>query len=251
MLVEDAGSPSPAAHTTGDDAFWLGHAWVDGRKGPADVAAPAGRLRGTGIRDLFVHTGPLADDGTLDPGLAPRARWLTGALHAALPGVRVQSWLGDVVGGHHLDLGSAATRRHVLAADRQVLAEGFDGDDDLEPVPSGDVDYLGLLAATRVLTRSRGALLWVSADQIEPLPGMAAPERWLAGRPHWWSTGFLHEVATRVDEVAIMAYDTALPTRAAYAGYVRVETSLAVRAVPPGTVLLIGVPAFHTRDLGH
>jgi hypothetical protein len=180
------------------------------------------------------------------------AAWLTGALHAALPGVRVQSWLGDVVGGGHLDLASPSTRQRILASDRQVLAEGFDGVHyDLEPVPSGNRFYLDLLAETHALTRADGALLSVSADQIEPLPGLAAPEQWLFGRPHWWSTGFLHQVATRVDEVAIMTYDTALPTRAAYAGYVRVETRLALRAVPSTVALLIGLPAYHTHDLGH
>jgi hypothetical protein len=36
----------------------------------------AAALRGTGIHDLFVHAGPFRDDGTLDTGLRPRARWL-------------------------------------------------------------------------------------------------------------------------------------------------------------------------------
>jgi hypothetical protein len=39
-----------------------------------EPAAAEAALRGTGIHDLFVHTGPLRDDGTLDPGLRPRAR---------------------------------------------------------------------------------------------------------------------------------------------------------------------------------
>jgi hypothetical protein len=61
LLVEDTGTIAPNAHTTGDDALWLGHAWVDGRKDQADVDALAAKLRATGIRDLFVHTGPLSD----------------------------------------------------------------------------------------------------------------------------------------------------------------------------------------------
>src|SRR5579859_1915165 len=61
--VQDLGTPAASARSTGHDALWLSHRWVDGREGPADVAALAARLRGTGIRDLFVHVGPLAADG--------------------------------------------------------------------------------------------------------------------------------------------------------------------------------------------
>jgi hypothetical protein len=36
-----------------------------------------------------------------------------------------------------------------------------------------------------------------------------------------------------VDQVAIMAYDSGMPTGALYAGYLHRETELALRAVPP------------------
>jgi hypothetical protein len=108
LLAEESGPVSARAHTTGDDALWLGHAWVDGRHGQADPNALVARLKTTGIRDLFVHSGPLSDDGSLDPALRPRARWLTSALHRALPQGRVQAWLGALVGGGHLDLADPA-----------------------------------------------------------------------------------------------------------------------------------------------
>src|SRR6266581_5778228 len=61
LWAEDMGKPT--AHTRGQDAYWLGHAWVDGRKSETDVAGLAKQLSGSGIRDLFVHTGPLSNDG--------------------------------------------------------------------------------------------------------------------------------------------------------------------------------------------
>src|SRR5215472_15644897 len=54
LTFEGSGTPSPAAHGSGHDAEWLGHAWVDGRRSPADVNALVTALRTTGIRDLFV-----------------------------------------------------------------------------------------------------------------------------------------------------------------------------------------------------
>jgi hypothetical protein len=252
LLVHDSGTPSPAARSTGNDAEWLGHGWVDGHKTQADVDALALQLRGTGIRDLFVHAGPFNDDGTLDPSRRPRGRWLLTALHAALPGVRVQAWLGDRVGPGRMDLDSAATRTNVVTAAGQVLDDGFDGIHyDFEPVHSGDPGLLQVLAATRAQTSTRSALLSVSATYLQPVAGLGAVLGVLPGHPTLWSTSYLHQVAVRVNEVALMAYDTALPSRRAYGGYVRRQTELALRAVPDDVTLLIGLPAYHENTFKH
>jgi hypothetical protein len=252
LLGEDAGSVPAAVPAGGADGLWLGHAWVDGRHTPADLNALIGRLRKTGIRDLFVHVGPLSEDGSLNPALRPRARWLLTGLHRRLPQVRVQAWLGDLVGPGGLDLASRATGARLLAADAQVLAEGFDGIHyDLEPVPSGDRGYLALLTATHDLTRARHGVLSVACDQIEPAPYLHVVDQLIFGHPHWWSAAYLRAIASRADEVALMTYDTGVPTGAAYSGYVRLQTQLALAAVPPGVTLLIGLPAYHDSEPGH
>lgn len=252
LLVADLGPTPASARGSGRDAIWLGHAWLDGRRDQSDVDALAARLRRARVRDVYLHTGPLADDGSLDPGLRPRADWFLAALRGAVPGVRVQAWLGDVVGSGHLDLADPATRARVLDAAGQVLADGFDGVHyDLEPVPDGDPGLLALLADTHRLTAPRHALLSVSADQLEPLPGLHTPEQAVFGRPHFWSTGYLRAVADRVDQVAVMAYDSAVPLTAAFSGYLRIQTTLAMQAVPPAVDLVIGLPAYHTDELGH
>ena len=48
-----------------------------------------------------------------------------------------------------------------------------------------------------------------------------------------------------------MSYDTALPFRSLYGGYVRRETDVALRSVPAPAELLMGLPAFHTDNAGH
>ena len=63
-------------------------------------------VRSTGIRDLFVHCGPLADDGTLNPARRPKARWL-------------------VTGDGHMDLERAATRTAVTRSVRIALYVDF------------------------------------------------------------------------------------------------------------------------------
>jgi hypothetical protein len=251
LSMAGSGAPSPAARGGGHDAEWLGHAWVDGRKAQPDVDALAAALRGSGIRDLFLHAGPFNDDGTLDHALRPGAVWVIGALHKALPGVRVQAWLGAHPVSGALNLASSNTRAAMLASVGQVLDDGFDGVHlDLEPVDDGDPDLETLVADAHTITRQRHAVLSLSASLLAP-SGVAAVVAALPGRYGVWSPGYLSRLAANVDQVAVMAYDTWAWTPSMYAGYVRQLTRDAWNAVPAGVALLIGVPAYHDDSLRH
>ncbi|TDW88955.1 hypothetical protein [Kribbella sp. VKM Ac-2566] len=237
----------PTARTRGQDALWLGHAWVDGRKSAADVTALAQRLRGTGIRDLYVHTGPLEHDGSLPLAkVSPKARWFVDAMHAAAPAVRVQAWLGDVVQpgkdpGMNLD--DSAVRGRVVESASAVLQQGFQGIHyDFEPVRSGSKGYLSVLDETRAL----GTTLSVAAAQIDPLWYLH-----VIPVDKWWSQDYFRQVAERVNQVAVMSYDTALPLESLYGGYVAKQTKLALEVTPPATDLLMGLPAYWENNPAH
>jgi hypothetical protein len=248
LRLQYAGTPPADAVTRGRDALWLGHSWVDGRKTPADANRLAATLRDTGVRDLYVHVGPLDEHG-LDPALRPRSVPLVRALHGALPSARVLAWVGGVVGPGKLDLDRPAVRDVVAGAARQILRDGFDGVHyDLEPVPSGDGGLLALLDTTRA---GPPAVLSVAAPQLEPVPGWAGAAAIGPGVGTRWSADYLAAVARRADQVVLMAYDTGLPLRSLYGGYVARQTRLALHAVPASTDLLIGVPAFHDENSGH
>jgi hypothetical protein len=252
LQLQGAGTPAPGTLTRERDALWLGHAWVDGRKTPADAERLAASLRGTGVHDLYLHVGPLDDGGALDPSLRPYAGRLVRALHAALPGARVLAWVGGVVGRHRIDLGRPAVQERLLAAAGDVLGDGFDGVQyDLEPVRSGDGDFLSLLDGAHRLVSGRGAVLSVAAAKVAPLPGLGSGMAIAPAGPELWSATYLSAVARRVDQVVIMAYDTALPVESLYGGYVARQTRLALGAVPAHTDLLIGVPAYHDDNASH
>ncbi|MFJ5996444.1 hypothetical protein [Streptomyces sp. NPDC092370] len=255
LRINYMGDPADGTRTRDRDALWLGHAWVDGRKKDADVTALARRLQGTGIRDLYVHSGPLEHDGTLPEAVHPRARWFIDAVHEKLPGVRVQAFLGDVLateGPDGMRLADPDTRAAVVRSARQVLATGYEGIHlDLEPMPSGDRDYLALLDLLRRETRSRDARLSVAAHQIDPLPALHTVWGRLTGHPKWWSQEFFGQVARRVDQIAVMSYDTMQPLESTYGGYVAQQTSLALEVTPPSTDLLMGLPFFHENRFGH
>ncbi|MGW4436650.1 hypothetical protein ACWELO_12930 [Streptomyces sp. NPDC004596] len=255
LRVNYTGSPAPGTLTRDKDALWLGHAWVDGRKGDGDVRALADRLRGTGIRDLYVHAGPLEHDGTLPKAAYRKAGWLVAAVNRELPGVRVQAWLGDVLATESPDglrLERAATRAAIVGSARDVLAAGFEGTHfDLEPLHSGDRDYLSLLDDLRALTRAHHAALSVAAHQIDPLPGFHSFWGTTTGHPKWWSQAYFGQVARRVDQIAVMSYDTMQPLQSLYGGYVAQQTSLALEVTPETTDLLMGLPFYHENRFGH
>lgn len=254
LRLQYTGDPGAEARTRGRDAVWLGHAWVDGRKSDADVAALGRQLAGTGIRDLYVHTGPLEHDGSLPPALYPRAAWFVEAVHRTLPGVRVQSWLGDVVKPEKagLDLEDAPSRDRVTASARQVLDTGFDGVHfDMEPIRPDSDSWLTLLDQVRAVTAARGAALSVAAPQIDPLPGLHVLTTGLTGHGKWWSQAYFAETARRVDQIAVMSYDTGLPVESLYGGYVAQQTVLALEVTPPEVDLLMGLPFFWEDKAGH
>lgn len=243
------------AHTRHRDAAWLGHAWVDGRHDETDVAVLAARLEDSGVSDVYVHAGPLTAEGALPSERHPRAEWLLGALAERLPEVRVQAWLGnmlatDTAGGLRLD---PDTRAAVAGSARQAVDLGFDGVHlNIETVVSGDRDYLALLDEVGAEVRSGGGILSVSAQHIDPLPGLHRfAVRLPGGKPKWWAQSYFREVAERADQVAVMSYDAPTPVESLYGGYVAQQTELALQVTPPEVDLLMGLPFFHERDLLH
>jgi hypothetical protein len=58
-------------------------------------------------------------------------------------------------------------------------------------------------------------------------------------------------VAQHLDQVDLMAYDTTMPFRSWYGGYVARQTELALGAVPARVQLLIGIPCYHYTNFAH
>ncbi|EST39710.1 hypothetical protein N566_00495, partial [Streptomycetaceae bacterium MP113-05] len=251
------GVPEQGTRTRGRDAVWLGHAWVDGRRDERDLARLERRIAGTGIRDLYVHTGPLESDGTLRADRHPRAGWLLAAVARELPHVRVQAWLGQKVVYDEREPGrlllpDPAPRRTIVATARQVLDLGFDGVHlNLEPLRSGDGHYLELLDRLRRTVHRRDGVLSVASHQIDPVPGGHALAAALTqdGRSKWWSRDYFGQVARRVDQIAVMTYDTWTPLESLYGGYVAQQTELALENAPRDVDVLMGLPFYHTDTL--
>ncbi|NUT12469.1 MAG: hypothetical protein HOQ38_18550 [Nonomuraea sp.] len=245
LRLQFTGAPAAWAKSTGNDALWLGHAWVDGRRTERDVEQLAVRLRATGIKDVYVHSGPFERDGRLDPAKYPSAKDFLPWMRKHLPGVRISAWLGQRVDGP-LDLDAPGSRENVLAGVADIMKIGYDGIHyNFEPIGSGDTDFLDLLDRTRTYTR----LLSTSTPQIEPYPLMRTAARAALGHDKYWSESYFEEVVRRVDQVAIMTYDSYTPMESLYGGHVARQAELALDLVPDSKALFIGAPAYHDHGL--
>jgi len=247
----DGGPEATWARSSGHDALWMGRIWAQGEYSPAQLDQLTGRIRDSGISDVYVFVGQMSPDGHLDPVRYARARQFLAAFRSGLPQVRVSAWMSGVLGSGNISLASAATRGQITASAAAVLRAGFSGIHyDLEPVPSGDPDYLRLLRATAGL-QPRPEPLSVSVPKLEPLPGLRLPWQTTRVGPVFWTPAYLTAVSRNTDQIDLMAYDTTMPFRSWYGGYVARETELALGAVPARVQLLIGIPCYHYTNFVH
>ncbi|MBE1591375.1 hypothetical protein ACFPOI_12620 [Nonomuraea angiospora] len=245
LRLQFTGAPAAWAKSTGNDALWLGHAWVDGRRTERDVEQLAVRLRATGIKDVYVHSGPFNWDGTLSPDKYPNAGNFVKWLRERLPAVRISAWLGQAV-KNGLDLDDPKARENILSGVAAIMKQGYDGIHyNFEPIGDGDTEFLELLERTRRHT----SLLSTSTPQIEPYPGLRLTARALLSHDKYWSQGYFKQVADRVDQVAVMTYDSFTPLQSLYGGYVARQAELALDLVPAAKALYIGAPAYHDHGV--
>ncbi|MFI7125359.1 hypothetical protein ACIBQ1_06660 [Nonomuraea sp. NPDC050153] len=245
LRLQFTGAPAAWAKSTGNDALWLGHAWVDGRRTERDVEQLAVRLRATGVKDVYVHSGPFNWDGTLSPGKYPNAGNFVKWMREHLPAVRISAWLGQAV-KNGLDLDDPKARENVLTGVAAIMKQGYDGIHyNFEPIGDGDTEFLDLLERTRRYT----SLLSTSTPQIEPYPGLRLTARALLSHDKYWSQGYFRQVVDRVDQVAVMTYDSFTPLQSLYGGYVARQAELALDLVPAAKALYIGAPAYHDHGV--
>ena len=246
--------PAVAVDAAAPRAAWVTHRWVATPIEDERVDALADRLGAARLTDVYVHVGPLNGDGTLPLSRAPYAAEFAEALHDRMPGLRVQAWLGQVEagGGGPLDLGRAAVRARVVASARRFMDLGYDGVHyDIEPIWTGDADFLALLEVTGRAVHADGKVLSVAAEELPLFPGAERVIGLLIPRYHPWTLDYHRRVAAHVDQLAVMTYDSAVPGAHLYQRFVARNTRMLAAALPEHAQLLIGVPSYAEWNIGH
>lgn len=231
----------------GTNAVWLGIEWVNQAYSAAETLDLANILDKQQVRYVFVYTSYLKPDGHFNPTYSYAGQFIQ-TLKAKEPDLNVQAWIGLPLG--YIDLGDGAVRRQIAEfCAILVQEEGFDGIHlDPEPVSSNDQDLLELLDEVRS-TIGPDATLSIATRRIWPIfPGVEWP---VIGKI-FWHTGYYREVASRVNQIVVMTYDSAMPLTALYRHWLHFQVVEVSRAVSGSDAdLFLGVPTSEERTLTH
>ncbi len=232
----------------GENGLWVGHNWYFGQYNDASLAELVSRVRRGQIRYLYCHVRYLRSDGNLKFHYPASARWLTSALHHALPGVKVLAWVYVGAEGESppVNLADAALRRNAVREAGWLVREcGFDGIQwDYEICHNGDVRLLSLLRETRSALPP-GAPLSVCTSLWYPSPLL-----------HWygWSDSYFAQVAAHCDQLAVMGYDSGIYLPRGYVWLMHRQVVHATRAAAKGNPncrVIIGVPTYSAGGPAH
>lgn len=241
-------------HDRGSNAVWLAHGWLgadewfltngktnefDRYRAPKSVRSLAEKLRTNHISDVYPHLCPASPNGRLPP-IDPKQ---TERFLDAFAGFRVMPWIGGPNGSSVR--AENENWRNSFVADIQTLLERhprFAGVHlNVEPMPSGDLDFLKLLDAIRVVL-PKGKLLSIAA--------YPPPTRWHQYPEVHWDESYFREVAKRCDQVAVMMYDAGQSFPKTYQKLMA-DWTTEVLAWSEGKPVLLGVPTYDDAGVGY
>lgn len=248
-----AWGPAAETGTNPFNALWAAHKWVGQPHAARDYDDLVAELNRHEISTIFFHAGPMDGDGLIPTERYPNAADLVAQIKMRDPSLQLQAWIGQIErrGGGPLDVSDAATRANIVRTAATFVALGFDGIHyNIEPIFSGDPDILRLLEETAPVTRDRGKTLSLASDEMSPFPGSVFLARLVHDRAALWSAEYYRQVAARVDQVAVMMYDTALPMDWMFGSVVAWETWRILNAVGTETMVFMGVPSYEDIRFG-
>jgi hypothetical protein len=248
-----AGDALPHPFNHDRNAVWLEHRWLEKPQPPEAVQALFAGLRRRGICYAFPHLIPFGPDGQLPPHSRDEMRSFLAEARREAPEMKVLPWVGGVRAGYRrtrpgtVRLDDLGQRQRIVAECRGLVDEGFDGVHvNIEPVNDGNVDFLALLRALRNAV-GKDRVLSISAIRPGPFALPMAPN-------FFWSPAYYARVAALVDQVVIMAYDTALPTPALYRRYVAWAATSVTSTLADSSIrarVLMGIPTYPETGLMH
>jgi hypothetical protein len=258
LVVARLGSGPPAdtsPHPFNQDrnAVWLEHRWLERDHTEDEIESLFATLQARGVRYAFPHLIPFNAAGRLPLHSREQMRRLIATARRVAPSLQILPWVGGLRVGHRrtragtIDLSDLGQRQRIVAECRGLVDDGFDGIHvNVEPVGDGDMEFLALLRALRTAVGPQ-RLLSVSAIRPGPFALPFAPN-------FLWTPEYYARLGTTVDQIVVMAYDTALPTPALYRRYVAWAAGVVTHTLArpnDGARVLMGLPTYDETGLMH
>lgn len=251
---------TPADFSNPDCQFSRNAAWisVDWTSNPVDAEAVRQLVENAETRrmtTLFPFASYIRQDGSFSPSYT-HAKALVGTFRQYNQSIRLLAWIGlPLVNDRNIgvkgwvDLSSPETRHQVVAFVVQLVDEaGFDGIHlNAETVHNNDADFLLLLEEIRQT---------IGGDKIISVAGSHWIPESINALPFItdfrWTGHYYQEVAKRVDQIAVMLYDSQSFAPALYRLWVREEVRGLQRNLDGAAVeLLIGLSVSQEETPSH
>ncbi|MCC7451019.1 MAG: hypothetical protein IT324_26625, partial [Anaerolineae bacterium] len=249
-VLRPANSNTGGQFNQGRNAVWLGVEWVNEPRTDAAIKQLARDMAQRQFQYGFVYTTYLRNNGSFNPTFAHAVNFLQ-VFKSEQPSIKLLAWIGLPLRNSlgNVDLSDSITRRKIVDLCVELVHNtGFDGIHlDPEIVHDNDKNVLRLLEEVRQTIKP--ALLSIATRHIQPLfPNVTIPLGDLLG----WHSAYYRDVATRVDQIAVMSYDSTLPLGVLYRLWMRFQVINISKAIQgTGVELLFGVPTSEESTATH
>lgn len=236
-------------YNKGHNAIWLGHEWAQDFKSDSEIEDLVNKLKDHQIDTIFVHSGPLEENGKISPARYAAILNFVDKVKARDNGIKILAWLGQI--RTKLNLGDPEIRENIVRT-AQIFTEmaGMDGVHyDIEPVWDNDLDFIELLKETRAGISTDGGKI-ISVALAEFIPNSFI----------WWTANVFDfknyntelnylNVASYADQIVDMVYDTGIDRKFLYEWFVKEQviwvTDLLKNLEDERKVeFLVGIPAY-------
>ena len=241
-------------HDRHANGIWIGHGWLGGDqwfienhktnqfarfRDPKRIEELAQKLRTHHITDVYPHLCPTEFDGSLPPIDAEQVERFLDIMHA----FRVMPWIGGP-NGTNVRYNNPKWRTKFCKSIESLLNAHprFAGIHlNIEPLTSGDKDFLLLLEEIRLL-KPKGKVLSIAA--------YPPPTRWHPYRDVHWDEEYFKAVAQEADQIAVMMYDTGLRVPKLYQKLMS-DWTQQVLAWSENKPVLLGLPTYDDADVDY
>jgi hypothetical protein len=238
---------SDGRHDRRSNGVWLAHGWLGADewfvrnnktneftkyRSRTTMSALAGKLQHHRITEVFPHLCPAEATGQLPPVDARQLEQFLDVFN----GFRVLPWIGGP-NGTSVRLNDPRWRSNFVQAARALLDRHprFAGVHlNIEPLPSGDEDFLKLLDEMRVA---------LPAAKLISVAAYPPPTRWHPFPDVHWEEAYFRQVARRCDQIAVMMYDAGQKIPKTYQRLMA-DWTVEVLDWSEGKSVLLGVPTY-------
>ena len=237
---------SPLSKNYPDNALWVQYTYYFGEKTDTQIQTLAKNMAERDIAQAYFHVRFIQRDGTLHFRYPDKAQHLLATLRKVNPNTKAIAWVyvGNKRGAGAVDLSKPEIRAKMVTEAKWLCETcGFEGIQwDYEICEDGNKDLLSLLSETRAAL-PQGKTLGVCTSLWLPISGI-----------YGWSDVYIAQVATHVDTLSVMCYDTGFSLPRAYVWLTRQQvvhfTQSAARGNPKARVW-IGVPTYEKGFFSH